>query len=295
MVATQFSEKLVLILKLLSLTGGKLAAQLGVDKSVVSRWLNGGANPSAHNLSAITALVAVRVPEFRTLDWDRDLVSLAELCGVDASVITPKAPRMAGLPLANLEQMIHATETRGKAFEGFFRSTRPHPMVTGRFVHEQGMIRRDAMGLLRLRAGSANGIVEGWMLPIHGSLCSVAVDLNSGTLVFGIFHAVGAARVDVFDGLALMPGADMGRSPIAVPMISERIGELSDNAAADDARLDVLMTANPIAPEGSIDAAMQAHLAGDFGPRAAASGGDWLLCMSLARTLARGPKFDLSR
>lgn len=297
MTHAEFSEKLRLVLKLLSLTGGKLASELGIDKSVVSRWTSGGAQPSAHNLSALSALIAARAPGFRTLDWDRDLDNFAALFGIDAAdiaAIRPTArPGLApsGLPLANMEQLLSATAARGKPFEGFFRSTRPHPIIAGRYVHEFGMIRREELGLLRLRMGSANTVVEGWMLPIHGSLCSIAVDLNSGTLLFGIFHAVGAARLDVFDGLTLIPGADMGRSPTATAMICERVGDLTGDIESDDRHLKDLMSQNPVAPEGSVPAAMQAHLARDFGPTAVGAGGEWLLSLPLARSMARGPDY----
>src|SRR6185437_2508307 len=115
---------------------------------------------------------------------------------------------------------------------------------------------------------------------------------NSGTLVFGIFNGVGASRIDVFDGLILIPGFDMGRSPTSTAMICERVGDLTGDPAADDARWNELARLSPIAPEGSISQEIKDHLARDFGPSQVALGGDWLLNMSLARTMTRGPIYE---
>src|ERR1019366_2525352 len=229
MTGTPFSEKLRLVLKMLSMSAAKLASELAIDKSVVSRWLKGSVQPSAHNLSLLSALVATRVEGFRTLDWERSWESLAALFGVDPGAIPamrpPEPPR--ALPLAIWDQMVSTAALRGHAYEGFFRSTRPHPRSTGRFLHEYGMIRRDENGLLRLNMGSAETVVDGWMIPLHGQLYSICADVNTGSLLFGIFNGLGASRVDVFDGLTLIPGFDQGRSPMATAMLCERVGQLS--------------------------------------------------------------------
>lgn len=293
MIPTPFSEKLRLVLKMLSMSGGRLAAELAIDKSVVSRWLKGSVQPSAHNLSLLSALVATRVEGFRTLDWERSSESLAALFGVDPEVIPAIRPAASkALPLAIWDQMVATTAVRGQAYEGFFRSTRPHPAAANRFLHEYGMIRRDENGLLRLAMGSAETVVEGWMIPLHGMLYSICADVSSGTLLFGIFNGLGASRIDVFDGLTLIPAADLGRSPMATAMLCERVGDLSGDKEADDARFAELASQNPLAPEGSIPEHIVRHLARDFGPAELALGGDWLLSMPLAATMSRGPEYE---
>src|ERR1022692_1923743 len=84
---TSFSDNLRLVLKLLSMSAAKLASELAVDKSVVSRWLNGSVQPSAHNLSRLSALVAGRLAGFRALDCERTPDSLAEMFGADPGAI----------------------------------------------------------------------------------------------------------------------------------------------------------------------------------------------------------------
>ena len=278
---TLFSENLRLVLKLLSMSAARLAAELAVDKSVVSRWLNGSVQPSAHNLTRLSALVAGRLAGFRALDWERTPDSLAEMFGA--------VSRANGLPFAIWDQMISATALRGRAYEGFFRCTRPHPRLPGRYLHEWSMVRPDDIGLLRLRMGSAEAKVGGWIVPLQGLIYVVASEGNSGTMMFGIFNGVGASRVEVFDGLVLLPAHDLGRSPMATAMLCERVGDLSGDREADDRRYEELASQSPIALAGSIPAPVEAHLVRDFGPEQLAKGGELLLTLSLLHTMARGP------
>ena len=274
---------------MLSMSSAQLAAALEADKSVVSRWLSGSVQPSAHNLSRLSAMIAERVPGFRALDWERDPKSLAEMFGADPDAIpTLRTTRPAkGLPLEIWDQIVATAALRGQGYEGFFRTTRPHPAIRGRYVHEFGMIRRDETGLLRLSMGSAENVLNGWLLPLHNQLYSICTDSVSGALAFAIFNGVGAKRVEVFDGLMLVPALAHGLSSLASAMICERIGDLSGNEAADDRRCAELMGQSPLAPEGSIPEAMQRHLARDVGPEAAGRGGDLVLSMALSRSMTR--------
>lgn len=288
-----FSAKLALALKALSLSRGRLAADLGVDKSVVGRWVTGVAEPSGHNLSRLTALIGTRIDGFNALDWDRGLGDFAVRLGADPGTVPGLAPQVAlaaaGLPLPLLEQIRATTALRGAAYEGFFRSTRPFTQNPGRFLHDHGMLRIDDHGLLSLKMGTGGQMVEGWFFPLQNQLFCVAADVTSGALVFGIFNGVPAAKAQVVDGLILGSALDAGRTPTASIMMFERIGDLSGDPAADDARFAELAASHPVAPEGSVSETLQAHLAPDVGPSQLAAGGDWVLRMPLARSLARGP------
>jgi len=247
--------------------------------------------PSPHNLSRLSALIATRVDGFRSLDWERDLRGLAELCGADASAIpamAPAKPAAPGLPIAIWDQMLRSAQVRGQAYEGFFRSIRPHATLSRRFVHEYGMIRRNEIGLLELKLGSADTAVEGWVIPINGQVYVIGADVNNGALLFGLFNGSGAARVDVFDGLTLKPAYNIGRSPTATSMLCERVGDLSGDREADDLHYAELAAQSPDPVEGSVSDEMAAHLVWDIGPSLIDSGGDWLLNMSLDRSMTRG-------
>jgi hypothetical protein len=288
-----FGRKLELALKRLSMSRARLAADLVVDKSVVGRWVTGAVQPSGHNLSRLSALIAGRIPGFSALDWDRDLAGFAEALGADPDAV-PEA-RKGGPPALQLplmEQFVASTAVRGKAYEGIFRTTRPYVMAPGRFVHDHGMIRMGEDGLLRLRIGVGGTTVEGWMLPFGNQLFAISVDVTSGALLFGIFNGVSGPRADLVDGLCLTPAQDAGRTPTAHAMVFERIRDLSEDPAADDAYFAELTKRDPVAPEGSISPQLRRHLLGDFGPEQAAKGGDMLLRAPLSQSLARGPGYS---
>jgi transcriptional regulator with XRE-family HTH domain len=288
-----FAKKLELVLKVLSMSRARLAADLGVDKSVVGRWVSGAVQPSAHNLSLLSALIAQRIPGFTTLDWDRSLAAFAELVGADLSAVAGHKPAadsaVSGLPIVGMEQFLAATVQRGAAYEGFYRTTRPYILAPGRFIHDHAMVRVDPNGLLRLRIGAGGTIADGWVLPAGNQLFAVTVDVISGAVLFGIFHGVATPKAEVVDGLVLAPSLDVGRTPAAYPMLLERVEDLSGDMAADDHRFIELAARDPVAPEGSISEAVRRHLCGDFGPAALAMGGELLLRLPLLTSMSRGP------
>jgi hypothetical protein len=283
-----FGEKLSFVLKFLSLSRGQLAAELCVDKSIVGRWATGRVVPSAHNLARLTTLVARRVEGFNAHDWDRELSGLAERLGMTSPARPgPAGGPPPGLPLVLLDQIVAATAMRVGAYEGFFRSTRPSGSTPGAFLHDHGLIRRDASGLMSLRMRSGGVAVEGWMLPLHGQLFCIAAELTSGSLVFGIFNGVPGVRAQVIEGLVLNAIMDVGRTPTASAIAFERIGDLSGDEEADNRRLDELDAGVQV--PGGVDESLAAFLVRDFGPAQLAAGGDWLLNAPKSRSISRGP------
>ena len=85
-ISEAFSRKIGLVLKALSTTRGQLASDLGVDKSVVGKWLTGAATPSAYNMSRLSQLIARSSPGFSNLDWERDLDGLTDVLGVSRTI-----------------------------------------------------------------------------------------------------------------------------------------------------------------------------------------------------------------
>lgn len=286
----RFAAKFEFVLKALSMSRGRMAAELGIDKSVVGRWARGAVKPSADNLARLTALVAARVAGFTTLDWERDPAGLARVLGVDPET----APGTEGWRLGDgphrevLDEILATTERRGAAYEGFYRSTRPYADLPGRFIHDRMMIRRDANALLWFDLRCGRVAVEGWVLPQQNQLFVVGAENASGSLAFGIFNGVSATQAGLIDGLLLGCALDANRTPTAHAMVFERIGDLTGDAAADDARFAELTTMEGLAPEDSVSAELVAHLTRDIGPSQVALGGDWLLRLPLTRSLSRG-------
>ncbi len=285
--AQPFSAKLQLTLKVLSLSRGGLASELGVDKSVVSRWVTGAVRPSAQNLALVTALVAKRVPGFNSLDWDRDLDSLTERLGARPVGAPSPAAAPMGIPFDIMGSVLATTALRGAAYEGFYRGTRPLAVEPGLVVHDYAMIRLEPNGMLSLAMITGGVRTDGWLLPVQNQLFCVGVERANSSPVFGIFNGVGSIKVSVLDGLTLTSVLDAGRTPTSSAIVSERIGDLSGDRAADDATFASMISLQPTHTVDEIPSELRAHLLRDIGPQAAAQGGDLLLRMPVSRSFAK--------
>lgn len=283
-----FSAKLTLVLKALSMSRAQLASALGIDKSVVARWASGATTPSAHNLAQLSALLARTVPGFTALDWDLDLAGLAGRLGVTRPAAGPAAPP--GLSLPFMDQILATTALRAGAYEGFYRSTRPYAAHPGRFIHDHLMVRREADGLLHYQTVTGGVWVRGWLLPVQNQLFAFGTEFTGGALAFAILHGVNTVSADRLDGILLSANHDGGRTPASCRVIYQRIGALSGDRDADQARLEALGQPNPVAPDGSVPEDIVRHLtcAGE-----ATADWDWVLRLPLAESLSRGPETAL--
>src|SRR3954452_19538154 len=80
-----FSAKLALVSKRLNWSRAKLAQQVGVDKSLAARWLNGNSRPTGNSLMLLTAAVAQMVDGFTAADWDLTPGQFARRLGIEAA------------------------------------------------------------------------------------------------------------------------------------------------------------------------------------------------------------------
>ena len=287
----EFPARLLLALKALSLSRGRLAVELAVDKSVVSRWLSGRQAPTGQNLANLTALVARHRPGFNLLDWEADLDALAGRLGV-APAPAPASPwdtLSTWLPDTVLQESKTLTDLRGDAYEGLWRTTRPAIGQPGRFIHDPLLIRKGDNGFLTCRTAVEDMRFEGWTFLTQTQLFSVAVDARTGIFLFCIFNAVLRARAEVLDGLSLTIQRVGGGSPVAGACLMERMAELTGDAAVDDEAFEAAASRDALAPEGSIPPEIARRLLPDVGPAALAAGGMALLAMPFATSMSRGP------
>ena len=303
----EFAKRLDLALKAVSFSRGQLAAELGIDKSLVSRWMSGANVPSSHNLARLTQFIAGRSAGFNMLDWDLSLPALAARLGVKSASGTVSAAGPADrphpsvsdvrvedirlidwIPRVILEEAVVTTRLRGAGYEGFWKSTRPANSPRGAFLHDQIMISPGPNGLLRFRLAVIDMSFEGWILPIQTQLVTVAADPRTGVFLFGVFNAVLRDRPEVMDGLTLTWQRFQGGIPVAAGCMIERQGDLSYDLAIDEARFAELARQNPVAPDGSIPPEVRDRLYHDVGPTAFAAGGDSLLAMAFASSIGRG-------
>lgn len=278
-----FAQKFSLALKALSISRVQMAADLGVDKSLVGRWAAGSVHPSEHNLSRITQHIASRIPVFTMLDWNRDATAFAGLFGVESGAegnVEQTLSASLPFPPPFLAQCRAETIRRGKAYEGFWRTTRPSILMTNTTFHDYGMIRVAANGLLEVRMGGSGLRFDGWMLPAEGNVFVVLYDSTGFTPLFLIFRGVTLPKAVVLDGLLMLAALDASRTPAALPLLLERIGDLSGDASADDAACAALIARDHLAEGGDADEETLQHLFRNVGPQAAKSGGSMFLVTS---------------
>lgn len=285
---SEFSVRFELVLKALSMSRGRLAAELGVDKSLVGRWASGAVTPSAHNLERLTHLVAGRRQGFTLLDWEREPAELAALFGVEMpAAVQANDSRADGIPLPGLETARAITAHRGALYEGFWRSTRPAVVAPGRFCQDHGIFRRGPSGLLEFELGNPDFRFIGWAMPFEGQLCVIASDPAGVMPSFLIMNGVPMAKATLLDGI-ILTAFNALRVPAAYPFMLERIGDLSGDEDADLATAREMMAANEqFLPETSVPDHVRRHLLRDIGPEAAALGGDMLLTASKTSILSR--------
>ncbi len=286
--AETFGAKLTLVLKALSISRGRLAAEVGADKSVVGRWAAGAVVPSAHNLERLTHVIAARAPGFTLLDWDRDVAGLADRFGVEVVCDgTESAAVTRFLPEAMLDEGRANVRARGDDFAGLWRTTRPQVGLNDQLIHDHILQWVAPDGLLRHIYGVAGQLrFDGWALPIHDQLYTITADAASGVFIFTILHGVPRRKATVMEGISLTCMRGRDSLITAAPCLFERIADLTGDRETDEARFDEAMARPPLAPEGSIAPDIRARLLPDLGPAADAAGGRLMMAIGLSTTLA---------
>ena len=286
-----FAGKLELVLKALSMSRARLAADLGVDKSLAGRWVSGAVQPSAYNLERLTALIATRCPGFTMLDWDRDLGALAERLGVVpadlAAPLPPAEQRQAllpPLPYGLVELARRETRRRGLAYEGRWKATRLSSSGTLRYMVEHALIRCQG-DTLEFRHFGGGWEVRGWLMVLSVQLYGVICDASDDSLGFYVLNGVTAARANCIDGIFSTVCADRGLTPNAQVIVFERVGELGPD---DEAWAAAHIARSAVTPPADIAESVRRAVAPDIGPTACAVGGEAMLRVPMERSLCAG-------
>ena len=285
---SDLATKLDLALKALTLSRVGLAQTLGVDKSLVGRWLGGTVHPTEHNLSRLTALISERHEGFRLIDWYGGLDTFARGFGVEATAPANSPPAILSQgPLAQfLDSSRHELMLHGSAYEGFWRTARPSLLMRDRVFHDYGIVRRGADGLLEVRIRGSGLSFNGWLFPIAGNVFVFLFDETGRTPMTVLMRGVTLPKAMVMDGILLLAALDSDRTPAAVPIVLERLGDLSGDDAQDRAACDRMIEeeAEPLDPIPSGE--LEARLFRSVGQ--AVAGGEAFLAVTGARSLSRG-------
>jgi transcriptional regulator with XRE-family HTH domain len=281
-----FASKFTLVLRALNISRGNVAAGMGVDKSLVGRWASGVVTPSDYNLARLSSFIAEKRPGFSMADWARELNDLAKWFGVPL-VAESEHGYMPGFPPSFISHALELTRNRGLAYEGFWRTSRPSVLMPGAIFRDHGMIRIDANGYLAVRMGGAGMTFEGVILPGENNLFAVFYSSVSAAPYFLIAKGVHLPRADMLEGLLLLSALDAAQTPAAVPIVLERIGDLSNDMEQDDLHCSELIDSPPVAREGEVSEEILTRLIRDVGPAAEQNGGERFLMTAFA-ALSRG-------
>lgn len=286
-----FSVLFRIALLALGISKARAASLLQVDKSLVGRWASGTTKPTEHNLSRITALIAEQVDGFSMQDWQRDVADFSQFVGVDPGLahrsVSP-LPAVGGGVLNCVMEARVETEKRGAAYEGFWRTSRPSVLMEGKVFHDYGMIRKGNFGLLEVTMGGAGLTFKGWALPLEGNLFAMLDGMVGFTPLFLIFKGVTLPKVTRLDGIVLLAALDAARTPAAMPILLERVGDLSGDRVKDERTCAEMGLNDPFDDEAEISDEIRAHLFRDIGPEAVAKGGEMFLTVAAAQALSRG-------
>lgn len=281
--------KLGLLLKAMSLSRVGLAQKMGVDKSLVGRWLTGSVHPTEHNLSRLVSIVAEVVPGFRLAELHEDTARVASRLGVEP----PRRPQNlllgAGSPLADfLDAAQSDIAHRSSAYEGFWRTSRPSLLMQDRIFHDYGMIRRTPDGLLEVVMEGSGLDFGGWAIPVAGNLYAFLFDRTGRTPLTLLFKGVSLPKATLLDGILMMAALDPNRTPAAVPIIIERVADLSGDAETDYAKYREIAESKPSPVEPLARDELEGRLFRATGRAAAIAGDDLFLMVSSAHNLSRG-------
>jgi hypothetical protein len=227
-----FAAKLAVLAKRLNWSRAKLAQQVGVDKSLAARWLNGNSRPTGNSLMQLTTAVAQAIEGFNAADWDLTPEQFARRLGIEPGPRPGVAGRSpAGrLMLSGLRNPPPATWGAAYAglWAGFYQS------FTNRGVARMCAVEFQVEGAgLYFAFTDGSFLCEGAAIATHThvqAICEIAPLDNH--LVFFTFNAAPDVKgPSVIDGLASAFAADA--MPSSVPVLLFRIGEETDDKSID--------------------------------------------------------------
>ena len=234
-----FAAKLALLAKRLNWSRAKLAQQVGVDKSLAARWLNGNSRPTGNSLMQLTSAVAQAIDGFTAADWDLSAEQFSRRLGIETAPRSPAERRdaPARLTLSGLRNPPPAA-TWGAAYLGLWAGF--YQSLTNRGVARL-CVSEFAIGGDGMRLSHTDGFFtcEGAAVATHNHLHAICeiVPLDNHLIFFAFNAAQDMQGVAVIDGLKCGVGPD--DTPSAVPLVLFRI----DDAAGDPPSIAALTTA----------------------------------------------------
>ena len=290
-----FGAKLDLVLKLLNISRGGLAAQARVDKSLVSRWARGLTDPRGHNLTVVTDIVKARLPHFTQLSWDLPMAQFAKAVGAPGEAeALPESPAPRGPPgwlQASHAQSQVEVAREGRSYPGLYVCFRQFFRNSGEILGELMAIWREGDRLF-FRQWDPSFSHAGEVFILRHQLFFVGEDdRRIDGLTYYLMNGISGDKAIRIDGLCMTVLNDRNRTPTAAVIVMQRLLDLENGALPNEAarariaaNLNALLASGELA--GLIDPEVQAAVTPMVGVRRDDGSIDHVLRASAERSVA---------
>lgn len=251
----RFGERLNLALKTVNLSPAGLGAAVGVDKSVVSRWLAGKVRPSGHNLTRIAIEIARHRPGFTTLAFDGPDGAFLQALNLAPPLAPPLATSLdaAALPHASAlpvpYDLVNTSRNevlrRGDEYFGHYDAYYWSFTQPGR-IARLAVLLRPALGLIEMRYGARGFEFRGWALLLQNRLYVQLAEMRHDAMLYMVTNAGQQPQARLITGIILGP-SDGNLMPTASGLVLARAGGISGLPEADDRDFETRADGDPFA------------------------------------------------
>ncbi len=254
-----FPGRLRTALKLVNLSAAALGAAVGVDKSVVSRWLAGRVSPTQHNLSRIAAVIAQRRPGFSVLTFEAEAESFAAALGLaPAAARSSTSADSLAIPFGLTDAARKETARRGVEYFGLY-SMYYWAFSQPGMVARMSLMMRPRDGLIEARYGAEGFQFRGWALLMLNRLYIAFAEERFEAMIFLVTNAGQQPRARFITGILTGPAEGL-LMPTASPAVLVREAEITGDVRADDAAYAERCAFAPLAGSDGTPTAVRAAL-----------------------------------
>lgn len=232
-----FSGRLDFALKVINMSPAALGAAVGVDKSVVSRWLSGKVTPSGHNLARIGTEIARRRPEFSALAFEAPAADFLAALEIEPPAATSDqrpatAPDSITLPHDAIKDARNETARRGMEYYGHYAMYYWSFSRPGR-IARMALMLRPSNGLIEARYGADGFEFGGWALLLLNRLYIQFSEKRFQAMVFMVTNPGQQPRAMQLTGLLMGP-SDRLMVPTVSPFVLVRMAEVDGDPVRDE-------------------------------------------------------------
>lgn len=254
-----FATRLRLALGRANLSPAALGAAVGVDKSVVSRWVGGKVRPTRHNLTRIAAVLADRLPDFSVLSFGLAPAAFQSLLEPQNQPAASDPIQSAlPIPFGLLGAARNETARRGVEYFGTYALyywAFGHP---GRFAR-MALILRPETGLIEARYGADGYSFRGWALLMLNRMYLVMAEERFEAMTFLVLNAGQQPSARFITGLLTGPAEGL-LVPTSAAVVLVRTGDLSASPEDDLSRFAAACDAPALVEDRDVPLAVRVAL-----------------------------------